>query len=144
VLSKRKVLIILIAAVTCGIIVTAIAQAQTPQTRPVKITEYKPKTAPKWKPEKLYPENTRLVERKGRVVIYEMDVLGELEYKPWFRSAFVSSTDKDTFILLESRILEKLEKVAGRGKLPVEVTGTLYEYKGLNYLLLTRASVATK
>jgi len=133
-----------VAALLAACVIVAIAEGRPPASRPVKITEYKPKVKTKWKPEKLYPENTRLVERKGRIVIYEMDVLGEREYKPYFRSAFVGSTDKDTFILLENRILEKLEKVAGRGKLPVEVTGTLYEYKGLNYLLLTRASVATK
>lgn len=143
-LRLRKLLFAGLVALLAAVVIAAVARAQPPVSRPVKITEYKPIVKAKWKPEKLYPENTRLVERKGRIVVYEMDVLGEREYKPHFRSAFVGTTDKDTFVLLENRILEKLEKIAGRGKLPVEVTGTLYEYKGINYLLLTRASVATK
>jgi len=145
-MSKRRrigfcVLLAAAAVVVCGY-GTLWAQAKSAATRPVKITEITPLAPTPETPKRIYPEATRLIDRKGRVVIYEMDVLGEQTYKPWFRSAFVGDTDKDVFILLENRILEKLEKVAGRGRLPVEVTGTLSEYKGRNYLLLSRASVA--
>ena len=122
----------------CGVL-----QAQTgaTATQPVKIKEIKPAQT-REAPQKLYPENSRLIERRGLIVIYEMDILGEQNYKPWFRSAFVSSTDKEVFILLENEVLERLEDNAGRGRAPVEVTGTLAQYKGRNYLLLTRASIA--
>lgn len=87
---------------------------------------------------KLLREDTRLIDRRGRVVSYQLDVLGEPTPTPNDRSAFVCVDDGQVFILLENKKLEDLERITRRGEKVVKVSGTLTTYNGKNYLLLTR------
>lgn len=86
-------------------------------------------------------ENTRLLDRRGRIVNYQLDVLGEPTATKNDRSAFVSIDDNRTFILLENRKLEALERITRRGEKVIKLSGTLQTYRGKNYLLITRYQV---
>jgi len=83
-------------------------------------------------------ENTRLLDRRGRIVNYQLDVLGEPTAAKHDRSAFVSVDDTQVFILLENRRLEALERITRRGEKVIKVSGTVKAYRGKNYLLITR------
>jgi len=86
-------------------------------------------------------ENTRLLDRRGRIVNYQVDVLREPTATRHDRSAFVSIDDNQVFILLENRKLEALERITRRGEKVIKISGTLKAYRGKNYLLITRYQV---
>jgi len=99
-----------------------------------------PEPAPRQGPKRfVFPEGTRLVDRVGRIVSYEMDVLGAPKPKAWHRSAFVTSADDHVFILLENQELHRLEDATRRGEIEVRLSGTITRYRDRNYLLITRA-----
>lgn len=86
-------------------------------------------------------ENTRLLDRRGRIVNYQLDVLGEPTATKHDRTAFVSIDDNQVFILLENHKLEALERLTRRGEKVIKVSGTLKTYRGKNYLMITRYHV---
>ena len=83
-------------------------------------------------------EHTRLIDRAGTVVSYEVDVLGAPRPRPWHRSAFIASADDRVYILLENTRLERLEDFTRRGEAEVRVSGTAMRCRGRDYLFLTR------
>ena len=89
----------------------------------------------------LLREATRLIGRRGRIVSYQLDVQGQPTASEVDRSAFVSVDDAQTFVLLENEKLEELEGITRRGEKVVKVWGTLYTYRGKNYLMVTRFRV---
>ena len=97
-----------------------------------------PASQPAKKKQFLFEDSTRLIDRAGIVVNYEVDILGAARPLPWHRSAFLTSADKYVFILLENAELEKLEDFTRRGETEVRVTGTVTRYRNRNYLFLTR------
>ncbi|MFH0962409.1 MAG: hypothetical protein V2A58_00185 [Planctomycetota bacterium] len=86
----------------------------------------------------LLREATRLIGRRGRLVSYQLDVLREPTASGSDRNAFVSVDEARTFVLLENEKLEELEGITRRGETVVKVWGTVYTYRGKNYLMLTR------
>jgi len=80
------------------------------------------------------PEDTRLIDRAGRVYSVK-DYFPDSQED---RSIFVLKAGGDFYTLLENENLERLETVGRHGEREVAISGTLTVYKGKNYLLLTR------
>lgn len=92
--------------------------------------------APK-EPENLLPELARLVDREGTVARQPVGAQGGE------RMVFRSTDERLELVLLENRYLETLESVTEDGKKAAKllVSGTVYVYRGRNYLLLTRVQI---
>lgn len=85
----------------------------------------------------LLRENTRLIDRTGRILCLRDDLnVGNVA-----RSVFQPRGELGYFILLENKYLETLEAQTRHGERDVKVSGTVTEYRGKNYLLLTRVFV---
>ena len=85
----------------------------------------------------LLRENTRLIDRTGRILCLRDDLgIGNVA-----RSVFQPKGELGHFILLENGFLEKLEAQTRHGERDVKISGTVTEYRGRNYLLLTRVFV---
>lgn len=92
--------------------------------------------APLLKPMTVYPEKARVIEEVGKVVALKADLgVGEED-----RSVFVPVTGTGYFVLLENALLEDLEKYTRHGEALVKVSGTVTQYQGRNYLLLSQWS----
>ena len=91
-----------------------------------------------------FREATRLIDRRGRIVSYQLDILELPTATESDRTAFVSIDDDHVFVLLENEKLQELEAVTRRGEEVVRVWGTLTAYRGRNYLLVTRFRVPSK
>ncbi len=90
-----------------------------------------------------FREATRLIDRRGRIVSYQLDVLDEPTATALDRTAFVSVDDDHMFVLLENEKLQELESVTRRGEKVVRIWGTLTVYRGKNFLFITRFRVPT-
>jgi hypothetical protein len=101
-----------------------------PVTRPVE-------AVPPREPAGLLPELSRLVDREGTVV---RKAVGPDNVQ---RTCFRAADEKLELVLLENRYLETLENLTDYGKkaVHVRVSGTVYVYRGQNYLLLTLVQV---
>ncbi len=85
----------------------------------------------------LLRENTRLIDRTGRILCLKDDLgIGNVH-----RSVFQPMGELGYFILLENSFLEKVEAQTRHGERDVKISGTVTEYRGRNYLLLTRVFV---
>ena len=92
----------------------------------------------------VFGEGTRLIDRRGRIVSHQLDVLDQPTATEFDRSAFASIDDDHVFLLLENAKLQELESVTRRGEKVVRIWGTLTTYRGRNYLLLTRFRVSAR
>jgi len=85
----------------------------------------------------LLKENTRLIDRTGRILCLRDDLgVGTVP-----RSVFQPNGELGYFILLENAELQKLEDQTRHGEREVRISGTVTEYRGQNFLLLTRVFV---
>ena len=111
-------------AVLCAIACVAIAQ-MLPDSKPPLEREY-----------------SRLAGREGRLVWYDNMAPAKDAQEVGHRPAFLTQSGDGLYVLLENKNLEVLEANAPEGSgVDVRVSGTIYEYKGRNYLLLTRVAV---
>ena len=90
----------------------------------------------------LQREYSRLVGREGRLVWYDRTAPPMDAKAVGHRPAFMTKSGDGLFVLLENKNLEILEANAPAGSgVDVRVSGTVYEYKSHNYLLLGRVAV---
>lgn len=85
----------------------------------------------------LLRENTRLIDREGRILCLKCD----LNTGTVHRSVFQPRDGQGYLVLLENKYLEKVEDETRHGERDVMVSGTVTEYRGQNFLLLTRVFV---
>jgi len=98
-----------------------------------------PRPTPKFP---LQREYSRLVGREGRLVWYDSVAPQEDAKAVGHRPAFLTKSGDALYVLLENKNLEILEANAPEGSgVDVRVSGTIYEYKAHNYLLLKRVAV---
>ena len=117
------------AALLCVLTVAGILWAQAPAD---PVEPKRPRTD-----DVLLRENTRLIDRTGRILCLRDDLgIGNVQ-----RSVFQPKGELGYFILLENAFLEKLEAQTRHGERDVKISGTVTEYRGTNYLLLTRVFV---
>lgn len=91
-----------------------------------------PETPPIDKPKQRQREGVKLTDRRGR-----FERRGE-------RYVFLSDAPVSQFMVLENLMLERVANVladAAGGQLRWSVSGTITEYRGVNYVLLDRAVV---
>ena len=142
-LRRTRTGMVLVALASGGLLAALAFAADTSEPPPVAFDEREAPVSPP-DPEKpapfLFAEGTRLVDRAGRIVSYEQDVLGEAAPKAWHRSAFVTTADEHVFILIENTSLQRAEDLARRGEVELRVSGTVTRYRDKNYLLITRAA----
>lgn len=107
-------------------------------TPPAPAAESKPGETPAVPP--MLKENTRLIDRTGRILSLSADLgVGTIP-----RSVFQPSGELGYYILLENKLLEKVEAQTRHGERDVKISGTVSEYRGQNFLLLTRVYVSQK
>lgn len=122
------------------------AQVQELPEKPPETKEAPPPPPPEAKTEiprtdaVLLRENTRLIDRTGQILCLRDD----LDTGNVARSVFQPKGDLGYFILLENKYLEKIETHTRHGERDVKVSGTVTEYRGQNFLLLTRVFVRRK
>jgi len=72
------------------------------------------------------------------------DVVGQFDFAG-DRIAFFPADSKDSFRVLENLALERVSRVLGESRAKPEwsVSGVITEFRGLNYLLVTKAVIVT-
>lgn len=72
------------------------------------------------------------------------DVSGQFDFAG-DRIAFFPSDSKDSFRVLENLALERVSRILGEGREKPEwsVSGVITEFRGVNYLLVTKAVIKT-
>jgi hypothetical protein len=70
------------------------------------------------------------------------DVAGHFDFAG-DRIAFFPADGKESFRVLENLALERVSRILGESRTKPQwtVSGTITEYRGLNYLLVTRATI---
>ena len=72
------------------------------------------------------------------------DVAGQFDFAG-DRIAFFPADSKDSFRVLENLALERVSRILGEGRSKPEwsVSGVITEFRGVNYLLVTKAVIKT-
>lgn len=135
--SHLKLVLFAVSVVLVSLVGFLWAQAaDQPPVEPPANPEAPAKT-PEPAPPPLLHENTRLIDRTGRILTLSDDLgVGAVP-----RSVFQPNGELGYFILLENKYLEKIENQTRHGERDVKVSGTVTEYRGQNFLLLTRVFV---
>ncbi len=137
------IMLVIVALGFAGLASLLRAQVQEPSEKPPETKEAPPPKAKTEIPRTdavLLRENTRLIDRTGRILCLRDD----LDTGNVVRSVFQPKGDLGYFILLENKYLEKIETHTRHGERDVKVSGTVTEYRGQNFLLLTRVFVRRK
>ena len=131
--AARRFLTVAISSVTFTLLLLLLAGFIAAEDEPQVLPQEAPKEAVKTDAP-LIRENTRLIDRTGVILCLRDDLgIGNVP-----RSVFRLKGDLGYFILMENTFLEKVEDQTRHGEREVRISGTVTEYRGQNYLLLTR------
>ena len=137
-MSLRSCVICLMLLALVGLVAAQATDKPATDTPVAPAAETKPGEAPT--PPPMLKENTRLIDRTGRILSLSADLgVGTIP-----RSVFQPSGELGYYILLENKLLEKVEAQTRHGERDVKISGTVSEYRGQNFLLLTRVYVSQK